>query len=151
MESHIVATNRKARHEYHILESFEAGIELQGTEVKSCRAAWVNLKEAYVTVRNGEAFLIGCHISQYSHKGYVSHEPVHDRRLLLHAKEIGKIRKQLDIKGLTVVPLKMYFNDHGWAKVEIGVAKGKKHYDKKAAKKEKDILRETERELRGRR
>lgn len=151
MESQVVATNRKARHEYNIFETFEAGLELLGTEVKSCRAGRVNLKESYVTVRNGQVFLIGSHISQYSHEGYVSHEPVRDRRLLLHGKEIGRIRKQLDIKGLTAVPLKMYFNDRGWAKLEIGIAKGKKHYDKKAAKKEKDILRDTERELKGRR
>lgn len=151
MESQVVATNRKARHEYNIFETFEAGLELLGTEVKSCRAGRVNLKESYVTVRNSQVFLIGSHISQYSHEGYVSHEPVRDRRLLLHGKEIGRIRKQLDIKGLTAVPLKMYFNDRGWAKLEIGIAKGKKHYDKKAAKKEKDILRDTERELKGRR
>jgi SsrA-binding protein len=150
MEANIVVTNRKARHEYHILETFDAGIELLGTEVKSLREGRANLSEAYIHIRKGEVFLVGSHFSPYSHQGYVSHEPTRSRRLLLHAKEIGKIQKQLDIKGMTAVPLKLYFNDRGWAKVQIGLAKGKKQFDKKAAKKELDIRRETEKEIKDR-
>ena len=150
MEANIVVTNRKARHEYHILETFDAGIELLGTEVKSLREGRANLKEAYIHIRKGEVFLVGAHFSPYSHQGYVSHEPTRNRKLLLHEKEIGKIQKQLDLKGMTAVPLKLYFNDRGWAKVQIGLAKGKKQFDKKAAKKELDIRRETEKEIKDR-
>ncbi len=150
MEANIVVTNRKARHEYHILETFDAGIELLGTEVKSLREGRANLKEAYIHIRKGEVFLVGAHFSPYSHQGYVSHEPTRNRKLLLHEKEIGKIQKQLDLKGMTAVPLKLYFNDRGWAKVQIGLAKGKKQFDKKAAKKELDIRRETEKAIKDR-
>ncbi|MBT3217116.1 MAG: SsrA-binding protein SmpB [Candidatus Marinimicrobia bacterium] len=147
METNIVVTNRKARHEYHILETFDAGVELLGTEVKSLREGRANLQESYIHIRRGEVFLVGAHFSPYSHQGYVSHDPIRSRKLLLHAKEINSIQKQLDIKGRTAVPLKMYFNSRGWAKVQIGLAKGKKHYDKKAAKKELDIRRETDKEI----
>jgi len=150
MDKQIVATNRKAYHEYHILDKFESGIELLGSEVKSLREGNANLKEAYIVIRNGQAFVIGLHISPYSHTGFVGHEPVRDRRLLLHKREIVKIKNSLDQKGLTAVPLQLYFNSKGWAKLEIGVAKGKKTYDKKEAIRERDIKRDTQREIRNR-
>lgn len=148
MEKHIVTKNRKAFHEYHILSKLEAGIELTGSEVKSLREGHANLKEAYATIRGTELYLIGCHISPYSHTGYQGHDPLRDRKLLLHKSEILKIRQQLAEKGCTVVPLAIYFKG-SWAKVEIGVAKGKKIHDKKAALKERDIKRETDREMSG--
>lgn len=148
MEKKIVATNRKAFHEYHILDTYEAGIELFGSEVKSLREGNANIKEAYVTIRSGQAWLIGVHINPYSHVGYESPEPVRKRKLLLNKREIEKIKIALEQKGLTAVPLKIYFNKNGWAKLEIGLAKGKKTFDKKDAIKERDIKRDAQRELR---
>ena len=148
MEKKIAATNRKAFHEYHILDTYEAGIELFGSEVKSLREGNTNLKEAYVTIRRGEAWLIGVHINPYSHVSYESPEPVRKRKLLLNKREIEKIKISLEQKGLTAVPLKIYFNKNGWAKLEIGLAKGKKTFDKKDAIKERDIKRDAQRELR---
>jgi|TARA_B110000495_G_scaffold76821_1_gene65927 SsrA-binding protein len=148
MEKKIAATNRKAFHEYHILDTYEAGIELFGSEVKSLREGNANIKEAYVTIRSGQAWLIGVHINPYSHVGYESPEPVRKRKLLLNKREIEKIKIALEQKGLTAVPLKIYFNKNGWAKLEIGLAKGKKTFDKKDAIKERDIKRDAQRELR---
>ena len=148
MEKKIAATNRKAFHEYHILDTYEAGIELFGSEVKSLREGNANLKEAYVIIRRGEAWLIGVHINPYSHVSYESPEPVRKRKLLLNKREIEKIKISLEQKGLTAVPLKIYFNKNGWAKLEIGLAKGKKTFDKKDAIKERDIKRDAQRELR---
>lgn len=148
MEKKIAATNRKAFHEYHILDTYEAGIELFGSEVKSLREGNANLKEAYVTIRRGEAWLIGVHINPYSHVSYESPEPVRKRKLLLNKREIEKIKISLEQKGLTAVPLKIFFNKNGWAKLEIGLAKGKKTFDKKDAIKERDIKRDAQRELR---
>ena len=150
MEKKIAATNRKAFHEYHILDTYEAGIELFGSEVKSLREGNANLKEAYVLIRKGQAWVIGVHISPYSHTGFEGHEPIRDRRLLLHKREIEKIKSSLDQKGLTAVPLQLYFNLKGRAKLKIGIAKGKKTYDKKASIRERDIKRDTQRELRNR-
>ncbi|HCI15857.1 MAG: SsrA-binding protein SmpB [Candidatus Marinimicrobia bacterium] len=150
MDIQIAATNRKAYHEYHILDKYEAGIELVGSEVKSLREGSANLKEAYIVIRKGEAFAVGIHISPYSHTGIEGHDPVRDRRLLLHRREIKKIKDLTDQKGLTAIPLQMYFNPNGRAKLEIGIAKGKKTYDKKKSIKEKDLLREAQRELRNR-
>ena len=150
METKIAATNRKAYHEYHILDKYEAGIELLGSEVKSLREGNANLKEAYVTIRNGQSLEIGIHISPYSHRGFEGHDPVRDRRLLLHKREIKKITDLTNQKGLTAIPLQLYFNPNGRAKIEIGIAKGKKTYDKKKAIKERDILRDAQRELRNR-
>ena len=148
MEKKIAATNRKAFHEYHILDTYEAGIELFGSEVKSLREGNANIKEAYVTIRSGQAWLLGVHINPYSHVGYESPEPVRKRKLLLNKREIEKIKIALEQKGLTAVPLKIYFNKNGWAKLEIGLAKGKKTFDKKDAIKERDIKRDAQRELR---
>ncbi len=147
METRSVTKNRKAFHEYHILDRFEAGLELVGSEVKSLREGHANLKESYATIRHGELILVGCHISQYSHTGFNGHEPLRDRRLLLHKKEIVKIKQSLSEKGLTVIPLSIYFKG-SWAKIEIGLAKGKKLHDKKEAIKERDIKRDTDREMR---
>ena len=150
MDKQIAATNRKAFHEYHILDKYEAGMELLGSEVKSLREGNANLKEAYVLIRKGQAWVVGVHISPYSHTGFEGHEPIRDRRLLLHKREIEKIKSSLDQKGLTAVPLQLYFNSKGRAKLKIGIAKGKKIYDKKASIRERDIKRDTQRELRNR-
>ena len=146
MENQVIASNKKALHEYHILERFESGISLIGSEVKSLREGKANLKESYVSIRKGEIFLIGMHINPYSHTGFEGHDPVRDRKLLLHKKEILKLTHQLAEKGLTAVPLKMYFKG-GRAKLEFALAKGKRNWDKKESIKEKDIKRDTEREL----
>jgi len=149
MNEKIIATNRKAFHEYFILEKYEAGIDLLGSEVKSLREGAANLKEGYVLIREGNAMLIGVRISPYSHTGFKGHEPSRDRQLLLNKREIIKLSKKVSEKGLTLIPLRMYFKN-GWAKVEIGLAKGKKHYDKKESIKNRDIKRDTEREIRKR-
>ena len=149
MNEKIIATNRKAYHEFFILDKFEAGIELLGSEVKSLREGSGNLKEGYVVIRDGNAVLVGVRISPYSHTGCTGHEPSRDRQLLLQKKQIRKLAKKVAEKGLTLIPLRMYFKN-GWAKVEIGLAKGKRHYDKKDSIKKRDIQRETDREVRKR-
>ena len=140
-EDRIVATNRRARHEYEILETFEAGLVLRGTEVKSLRTGQVNFKDSYATVRGGEAWLLGCHISPYSHGTDANHDPERDRKLLLHGREIRRLVGKIAEKGLTVVPLKMYFKA-GRAKLEIGLARGKKLHDTRATLRERQNLRE---------
>ena len=142
-----VSTNRKAYHEFQIIETFEAGLELLGSEVKSLREGKASLNESYVLIKKGQAWLTGTHISTYSHTGFSGHDPSRNRRLLLHKNEILKIGQKLAEKGLTAVPLKLYFNKRGWLKVEIGLAKGKKLYDKRETKKRKDIERDIQREL----
>lgn len=140
----VAATNRKARFEYFIMESMEAGIVLQGTEVKSIRQGKINLQESYATVDNGEVTLWDCHISPYDHCGFTNHDPKRPRKLLLHKKEILKLFVKLQIKGLTLVPLKVYFT-RGKVKVQVGLAKGKKNYDKREDIKRKDMQREMDR------
>jgi len=149
MEIKPVATNRKAFHEYHILETFEAGIQLVGSEVKSLREGNASLKESYVLIRKGEAWLKGAHIAAYSHTGFEGHEQVQDRKLLLHKKEILRIESKLAEKGLTAVPTKIYFKG-GLVKLEFGLAKGKKLYDKRDTKKKRDVERDIQRALRER-
>ena len=146
MENTVVATNRKAFHEYHILEKFEAGVQLRGSEVKSIREGKASLKQAYILIRKGEAWLRGTHIPTYSHTGFEGHEPVRDRKLLLHKKEIQKINSKLAEKGLTAVPTKLYFKG-GLIKLEFGLAKGKKLYDKRDTKKKRDVERDIQRAL----
>jgi len=146
MKKSNVATNRKARHEFHILETYEAGMELKGSEVKSIREGKASLKESYVVVRKGEAWLKGAHIAAYSHTGYDGHKPTRDRRLLMHKKEIKKIGSKLAEKGLTAVPIRLYFNK-GWLKVEVGLAKGKKLFDKRETKKKRDMERDIQRAM----
>ena len=147
MEKSIVSTNRKAYHEFQIIEILEAGLELLGSEVKSLREGKASLKESYIKIRKGQAWMVGVHISAYSHTGFSGHEPLRDRRLLLHKNEIYKINQKLSEKGLTALPLKLYFNKQGWLKVEIGLAKGKKLYDKRDTKKRRDIERDIQREM----
>ena len=147
MDQKVISKNKKAYHEYFILDKFEAGIELTGSEVKSLREGKASLKEGYVVIRDREAIMMGVHISPYSHTGYLGHDPKRDRRLLLTKRELVKLHQKTTEKGMTIIPLKLYFTKN-WAKVEIGLAKGKKHYDKKATLKEKDIKRETAREMR---
>ena len=146
MENTVVATNRKAFHEYHILETFEAGVQLRGSEVKSIREGKASLKQAYILIRKGEAWLRGTHIPTYSHTGFEGHEPVRNRKLLLHKKEIQRINSKLAEKGLTAVPTKLYFKG-GLIKLEFGLAKGKKLYDKRDTKKKRDVERDIQRAL----
>jgi len=147
IDQQTVATNRKAFYEYLILEKYEAGMELLGSEVKSLREGNANLKQAYVLIRKGQAWATGIHIKPYSHTGFEGHEPVRNRKLLLKTKEIEKIKAKLDQKGLTAIPLRIYFNNKGWAKLEIALAKGKKTYDKRHTLKERDIKRDLQREM----
>mgnify|MGYP001448528367 FL=1 len=147
MGKSIVSTNRKAYHEFQIIEILEAGLELLGSEVKSLREGKASLKESYIKIRKGQAWMVGVHISAYSHTGFSGHEPLRDRRLLLHKNEIYKINQKLSEKGLTALPLKLYFNKQGWLKVEIGLAKGKKLYDKRDTKKRRDVERDIQREM----
>jgi SsrA-binding protein len=146
-EDRVVATNRRARHEYEILETFEAGLVLRGTEVKSLRTGQVNFKDSYATVRNGELWLLGCHISPYSHGTDANHDPERDRKLLLHRREITRLSGKIAERGLTVVPLKLYFKA-GRAKIEIGLARGKKLHDKRATLRERETRREMDRAVR---
>lgn len=144
----VVADNRRAFYEYAVEERFEAGIALRGTEVKSLRAGEAMIAEAYVAVENGEVWLINAHIPEYSHGNQLNHDPRRKRRLLLHAREINKLFGAVGRQGLTIVPLSMYFNGEGRAKLEIALAKGKKAHDKRAAIKERDWKREQGRILR---
>jgi len=146
MSVKVIATNRKARHEYHILEKFEGGIVLKGSEVKALREGKANIKEAYIRFLKNELYVIGMHISEYSNAGYSSHPPVRDRKLLLHKQELIKIQKIVEEKGKTLIPLSMFFKGR-YVKVEFGLAKGKKLWDKRKTKMEKDISREINREL----
>ncbi|GMQ78692.1 MAG: SsrA-binding protein SmpB [Anaerolineae bacterium] len=145
----IVARNRRASHDYHLLDRFEAGIELTGTEIKSVRSHNVNLRRGYVQVRDGELWLFDVHIAPYERAGYEKHDPDRPRKLLLHRREINKIIGSITNKGLTMVPTKMYLKN-GWAKVEVVLAKGKKQYDKRAALRKRDADRQVERALRER-
>ena len=147
MNKQITASNRKAYHEYSILDKYEAGIELFGTEVKSLREAQANLKESYVIIRKNQAWVSGMHINPYSNTGHEGHDPIRNRRLLLNKREILKIKQAIDQKGLTAVPLKLYFNNNGWAKLEIGLAKGKKIYDKRADIKKKEVDKQIRRDF----
>ncbi len=145
----IVATNRKAGFEYFLLEHFEAGIALQGSEIKSIRANQVSLGEAYVDVNEKNAWLLNAHIAPYDPASYNNHDPLRPRRLLLHSREIRELWNQVRLKGVTVVPIKIYLKD-GRAKVDIALAKGKKLYDKRDELAKKDTQREVQRQLRGR-
>lgn len=144
-----IAGNRKAYHDYFIDETFEAGLVLVGTEVKSLREGRVNLRDSYAEVRGGELFLLGVHISPYTQGNVWNHEPLRPRKLLLHAREIDRIDGKVNERGYTIVPTKLYFKD-GRAKVEIGLARGKKLYDKRADMAARDAQRDVERALRGR-
>lgn len=139
--------NRRARHEYHILETYEAGMILTGPEVKSIRAGQANLAEAHCIIRKEKLLLIGCHISPYKPAAMNNpSEPARSRQLLLHKKEMLRLIGKLKEKGLTLVPLKLYFNERGFAKLEIGLGQGKKLYDKRHDKKERDVKRDLQRQ-----
>ncbi len=145
----IVCQNRKAYHDYHIEETVEAGIVLLGTEVKSLREGKGNLKDSYVLVKNDEMFLLNCHISPYSHGNIMNHEPLRTRKLLLHRKEIERLRGQVAQKSYALIPLKIYFKGPK-IKVEIGLAKGKRQYEKRETIKKKEADREIARAMRNR-
>lgn len=145
----VLVQNKKARHDYFILETYEAGIELVGTEVKSVRQGKMNLKDSYVDIKNGEAFLIGAHISPYEHGNIYNRDPERVRRLLLKKQEIMKLTGKLTEKGLTIVPLEVYLNKN-WIKLSIALAQGKKNYDKRDAKAEADAKRNMDRALKER-
>ncbi len=142
----IVATNRKAYHDYEILETYEAGIVLKGTEVKSAKNGRINLKDSYAKIENGEIFLINAHISPYSHGNVYNHDPRRTRKLLLHKKEIMRLYGKVKEKGLTLIPLKAYIKN-GKIKIELGLCKGKKVYDKRAEIKKRDLEREMRYEM----
>lgn len=142
----VVAQNRKARHDYSIIETFEAGVVLQGTEVKSLRAGHASLVDGYATVDDGEIWLRGVHIPEYTEGTWTNHEPRRNRKLLLRRDEIAKIANKTREGGLTIVPLALYFKD-GYAKVEIALAKGRKSYDKRNAIAERDAKREADRAI----
>jgi SsrA-binding protein len=146
----IITQNKKAFHDYSIEETLEAGILLQGTEVKSLREGKANLRDSYVIVKDGEVFLLNCHISPYSHGNIMNHEPLRTRKLLMHKKEITKLQDKAAQKGYSLIPLKLYFkNSH--VKVEVGLARGKKQYEKRETIKKREADREIERAMKSRR
>jgi len=143
MSSKVIATNRKAWHEYHILEKYEGGMVLYGSEVKAIREGKANIKEAYIRFIDNELFTVGMHIGKYSNEGYSTHSPVRDRKLLLHRKELLKLRKMVDEKGKTLIPLSLYLKG-GRVKIEFGLAQGKKLCDKRKTKMDKDVKRQVD-------
>ena len=136
-----IARNKRARFDYHLLETFEAGIVLSGTEVKSLRDGKASIADAYGIVRNGEIFLLNAHIQPYERGGYVNHEPARNRKLLLHRREIRRLIGAVEREGLTLIPLELYFK-HGIAKIALALAKGKKLHDKRDTEKQRDAERE---------
>jgi SsrA-binding protein len=146
----LLATNRKAYHEYFILDKLEAGMALLGTEVKSIREARINLKESYAAVKEGEAFLFNCHVSPYTHGNRENPDPLRRRKLLLHKREIRKLIGKTQEKGLTLVPLRVYLK-RGRIKIELGVARGKKLFDKRESERRKETDRETRAAIKQRR
>lgn len=145
-EGKLIAQNRKARHDYTVVDTMEAGIVLQGTEIKSIRNGRINLKDGFARIRNGEAYLLNVHISPYEQGNIFNHDPLRTRKLLLHKKQIAKLIAETKNTGITIVPLKVYIRN-GYAKVLIGLAKGKKQYDKREDLKRKEINREINRTL----
>ena len=142
----VMSTNREARHEYFIEEEYEAGIELMGTEVKSIRAGSVNLKDSYCDVKDGELFVVGMHVSPYEHGNIFNRDPLRRRRLLMHKREIMKLHGLVAQKGMSLIPLSLYFkNSH--VKVELGLCRGKKMYDKRDSIAERDANREIDRKM----
>jgi SsrA-binding protein len=146
---HLVASNRRARHDYFIDATYEAGVVLSGTEVKSLRAGRATLSDGYANLRDGELWLHNVHIPEYTEGTWTNHQPRRARKLLLHRKEIAEIVKATQQKGMTIVPLALYFKD-GYAKVEIGLARGKRQYDKRQSLAARDAQRETDRAVRRR-
>ncbi len=146
MSIKVIASNRKAWHEYHILEKYEGGMVLYGSEVKAIREGKANIKEAYIRFIDNELFTVGMHIGKYSNEGYSTHSTVRDRKLLLHKKELLKLRKMVDEKGKTLIPLSLYLKG-GRVKIEFGLAQGKKMWDKRKTKMDKDVKRQVDRAM----
>src|SRR5438477_8415056 len=144
-----IATNRKAFHNFSILETYEAGLVLRGTEVKSLRESQVNFKDCYASIDNGEAWLIGCHIPPYHHGSDANHDPERRRKLLLRRRELQRLVGKVAERGLTIVPLRLYFKE-GRAKLEVGLARGRKLHDKRAALRERETRREMDKAIRAR-
>lgn len=149
MGEKLVVQNRRARHDYQVLDTFEAGLELRGTEVKSLRAGQMTLKDSYADVQQGELFLVGAHINPYEQGNIYNHDPERPRKLLMHKHEIERLSSQVAEKGLTLVPLRVYFKN-GRAKVELGLCRGKQTHDKRATIRDKDAKREIERAMKSR-
>ncbi len=143
----VISTNRKARHDFEILDTFEAGLVLVGSEIKSIRAGQVNLREGFVQARDGELWLLNTHIATYEQSGGYGHDPLRPRKLLLHRKEINRIMSRVQEKGLTIVPIVLYLS-RGRAKVEIALARGKRQYDKRESLRQRDSQRQIERSMR---
>ena len=143
-----LASNKRARHDYHVLETFEAGIQLAGTEVKSVREGRVQLKDSYVEFKDGQAYLVGAHVSPYSHGNRENRDPERIRKLLLKKREIDRLFGRTQLKGLTVVPLSVYLKGN-WIKVELALVQGKKLYDKREAEKTRELDREAEAAVKG--
>lgn len=137
--------NKRARFEYHLLDKYTAGIQLSGSEIKSIRAGRASITEAFVVVERGEVFIRNMHIAEYKNASYFQHKPKSDRKLLLKRQEINRLERKLQDKGLTVIPLRIFINENGWAKVEFSVAKGKKLHDKRQDLRERDDKRDMER------
>ena len=148
LDGRIAVQNRKARHNYEIFETLEAGVQLVGSEVKSLRAGHGNITEAYAREQDGELFLLNAHIPEYVQAGPFNHEPKRQRKLLLHRREINRLDQEISRGGMSVVPLSIYFNDRGIIKVQLGIARGKKLYDKRAVDKDRDWKREQARLMR---
>jgi SsrA-binding protein len=146
----VIATNRKAKHEYFLLDTYEAGMVLKGSEIKSIRAGQISLSQAYVSTDGQEAWLMNAHIAPYDEANRFNHDPLRSRKLLLHRSEIRKLNEKVRQKGATIIPLRVYLKD-GMAKVEIALAKGKKHYDKRAEIAKRDAQRELDRRYKQRR
>ena len=145
-----IAENRKARHDYFIEEVIEAGIALTGTEVKSLRLGRVNLRDSFARLDHGELFLFNCHIAPYEFGNRWNHDPYRNRKLLLHKKQIRDLAQVVKLKGLTLVPLRLYFDDHGRVKLALAVARGKKEYDKRRTMADRDASRQIERSMKQR-
>src|SRR4029079_3125984 len=146
----LIADNRKAHHDFHLLETFEAGVALRGTEVKAMREGRATLRDSYCRIEGGEGFLMNAHVGQYSHGGYASHDPLRPRKLLLHQGEVRKLLGKTTEKGLTIVPLRLYFK-HGRVKLAIALAKGKKSFDKRETIRRREAERETRAAVKSRR
>jgi len=148
MSEKMICQNKKARHDFHIINTYEAGLVLKGSEVKSCRSGRANLKDGHARIKDGEIYLVNSHISPYTYAHQLNHDPLRERKLLFHKSEIKKLYGRIREKGFTLIPLKMYFKN-GKVKVEMAVAKGKKTHDKREDIKRKDFARELEKDFKG--